>query len=1671
MEMFGRSTRPSRSWQGTGTSFGSALGVTTAAAPTRRHAVGRRPVWRTVATGQVLVLIATAIAFAPTVTHAAGNAGVQFDGTNDYVTFGAAPGLGASTFTVETWFKWTGGGAITTSGTGGLTSVIPLVAKGRGEAEASNLDMNYLLGIQGGVLGADFEEGAGQTTPGLNHPLLGVTTVTPNVWHHAAVTFDGSTMLIYLDGVLDGTLALGAGHLPRSDSIQHAGIGTGLTSTGVAGGFFAGVIDEARVWNVARSAGQISAAMGSEITAQAGLLGAWHLNEGSGTTTANSGSASANGTLTNGPTWVTGFDVTNAGVQFDGTNDYVTFGAAPGLGGSTFTVETWFKWTGGGAITTSGTGGLTSVIPLVAKGRGEAEASNLDMNYLLGIQGGVLGADFEEGAGQTTPGLNHPLLGVTTVTPNVWHHAAVTFDGSTMLIYLDGVLDGTLALGAGHLPRSDSIQHAGIGTGLTSTGVAGGFFAGVIDEARVWNVARSAGQISAAMGSEITAQAGLLGAWHLNEGSGTTTANSGSASANGTLTNGPTWVTGFVAPSLPPSTPTLSSPSNGASGVSTSPTLDVIASDPEGGSLAVSFFGRPLASGQFALIGTQSGVASGAHATMPWPSRGGGQTYQWYATVSDAGLSTTGPTWTFHTNASAGTVLVGVGDIASCTSGGDEQTAAVMAGLDGAIFTTGDNVYQTGTLAEFNSCYGPTWGPFLSRTRPVAGNHDWGNTTPGSLAGYFAYFGANATDAGGKSYYSYDVDANWHVVNLDSECANVTGGCGAGSPQSNWLITDLGANSTKNVIAVWHKPRFSSGATNLVAMQPLVDVLYAAGVDLVFTGHDHIYERFQPIDATGALDPTYGIRHFTIGTGGAEHHAAGTPLSTSAALDDQTYGVTKLVLHPTTYEWQFLPVDGETFTDAGTGTVHAAPVPAQNGLDLGAGGSYVTFGDPAKLDLATFTIETWFKRTGAGVANSTGTGGVATFIPLVTHGGPQAEGSNVDANWLLGINDTGDVLAADFEDTATGLNHPVSGTTVITDNVWHHAAATYDGTTWRLYLDGQLDVTEVENASPRSDSIQHAGLGVMLTSTGAVGNTARFQGVIDETRVWSGARNLNQIRSTINDELTSGTNLVARWAFSEPSGSLVADSIATAANGTISGAGSSRVAGAPFNIPVDTTPPAPPIGLAATPGDSSVSLAWAANVESDLAGYNVYRSTTAPVVLTGPLNGATLVASPAYTDTTAVNGTTYHYVVTAVDDLANESAGSGDAEATPVGPPEQPTGLDLGAGGSYVTFGDPAKLDLATFTIETWFKRTGAGVANSTGTGGVATFIPLVTHGGPQAEGSNVDANWLLGINDTGDVLAADFEDTATGLNHPVSGTTVITDNVWHHAAATYDGTTWRLYLDGQLDVTEVENASPRSDSIQHAGLGVMLTSTGTVGNTARFQGVIDETRVWSGARNLNQLRAGIHQLPVPTTGLVARWPMGEGTGITIDDAVAPDADGSIVGSGTSWPAGAPFDIPIVNAGADQNITLPSNGLLDGFTLDNGTPSPLTTTWTQVSGPDTAAITSPSTASTSVSFAGSGTGDYVFRLTATDGLNTVFDEVSISVVDPGAETNLGLDFDGVNDYVTFGDAPALGLAQFTLETWFRRDGTGATTSTGTGGVTAIPLVTKGALKATGRSST
>ena len=101
-------------------------------------------------------------------------------------------------------------------------------------------------------------------------------------------------------------------------------------------------------------------------------------------------------------------------------------------------------------------------------------------------------------------------------------------------------------------------------------------------------------------------------------------------------------------------------------------------------------------------------------------------------------------------------------------------------------------------------------------------------------------------------------------------------------------------------------------------MKPLWQALYEYGADVVLSGHEHNYERFEPQNPDGIADQARGIREFVIGTGGRSHYSFGRPIANSAVRNSGTYGVLKLTLHSNSYTWEFIPIAGETFRDSGT---------------------------------------------------------------------------------------------------------------------------------------------------------------------------------------------------------------------------------------------------------------------------------------------------------------------------------------------------------------------------------------------------------------------------------------------------------------------------------------------------------------------------------------------------------------------------------------------------------------------------------------------------------------------------------------------------------------------------------------------------------------------------------
>ena len=223
----------------------------------------------------------------------------------------------------------------------------------------------------------------------------------------------------------------------------------------------------------------------------------------------------------------------------------------------------------------------------------------------------------------------------------------------------------------------------------------------------------------------------------------------------------------------------------------------------------------------------------------------------------------------------------------------------------------------------------------------------------------------------------------------------------------------------------------------------------------------------------------------------------------------------------------------------------------------------------------------------------------------------------------------------------------------------------------------------------------------------------------------------------------------------------------------------------------------------------------------------------------------------------------------------------------------------------HVTMGVAPELGLATFTVEAWVRRDGAGEEGGTGSGGLQ-LVPIASKGRGENDDTIYNCNYAFGFR--GNVLGADFEDMVDGGNHPVVGTTTVPWGTWHHVAVTYDGATWRLFVDGQLDAQSTADATPRHDSIQHFALGTMMDSTGAP--QGWLDGALDEVRVWDRALDETELAAGMYQSIVAGEGLVSRWALDE------PDGGAPDSVGTSAGTVVG---------PVFEA--------------DGAVLDQGTPA------------------------------------------------------------------------------------------------------------------------------------
>ena len=452
------------------------------------------------------------------------------------------------------------------------------------------------------------------------------------------------------------------------------------------------------------------------------------------------------------------------GLFLNGGSSYVSMGNGPqsaaAFGAGDFTVECRFLRTGKGIPESSGAGGVTAV-PLIAKCGAEAEGDSRDGNYFLGVDAdGRLVADFEQYSATNngtaySAGQNFPVVGSTILQSGVWYHVAATYETATgnWKLYVDGVAEsisvpsGSPQTFPGVTPRHDSIQGLGIGTTIDSNGTSHGYFQGIIAEARIWNIARTEGQIHANKNMKVlSGQAGMIARFGLDDGVGTSavgTTAAGLATPVGILSGTilPVWVNAkeFASGSNLPPIVTVVSPGDEASGIGDSTSVSINVTDPEGAGTTVEFYGRkttPLLPGpDFTIVAIPDTQYYSENISVYPVAPGTGANISYFNTQTE---------WIRDHRISRNIAFVShMGDIVN--NGDFSGNPAEWIRADGAMKTIEN---QSTTLRA----YGIPWGV-------APGNHDIGTGDGiGTTIFYNQYFGTSRFE--GRNYYGGNFGTN-----------------------------------------------------------------------------------------------------------------------------------------------------------------------------------------------------------------------------------------------------------------------------------------------------------------------------------------------------------------------------------------------------------------------------------------------------------------------------------------------------------------------------------------------------------------------------------------------------------------------------------------------------------------------------------------------------------------------------------------------------------------------------------------------------------------------------------------------------------------------------------------------------------------------------------------------
>ena len=1181
-------------------------------------------------------------------------------------------------------------------------------------------------------------------------------------------------------------------------------------------------------------------------------------------------------------------------LSFNGSSAYVTVPVINLSGSNTLALEAWIKPTN---LTATG---ASEII------RQEVLYGNPD--WLLSFQNNGTILSFGVHTAANYQELRVSINAADYVDGN-WHHIAATYDGTTKILYKDGVPIGSDSQ-SGNVVFQAILS--GIGVDLNNGGT-NEFFNGAMDEVSVWAVTRSAADIAASLHQPLTgAESGLAACWHFDEGSGTSASDSGPNALTGTLVNNPVWIISGVPGGSSPAVVTKA-----ASNLNTNSAMLNGIINPIGFSTSFYFD-----------YGTTTNYGS---QTTPVDIGNGS-----IAVPVSAAVTSLNPGIAYHYRVVA-TVK------GSPTYGRD--TLFVTGGLIGgsALNFTGSNAYvvlPAIDLSAGNQVSLEAWIKPNDITTPVYSDivrQQGSSATPDWLLG-FQNNGALLTfglkTASGYQEFHLPIqpgdytDGKWHHIAATYDGAIkrlYRDGLQIGAVAQTGNVTFTAGGSGAIGAAVTGTSEFFTGTIDEVRIwsvaRSATDIAGNIFTTVVPQPGLAAYYRFDEGSGTTASDFSGNAR-----TGSLVNSPAWVSSTVPFFVDPPiTIGlisqvtansaVPNITVNPMGVAGQAFLVFGATtnydhqtaLQNLGNGSIPISLTnallrnlaPAQqyhyrvvvtninevffspdkvfftlgnnSGTALNFNGinSYVTV-PPINLSASNaLTLEAWIKPTDLTTT---------AYSDLI-----RQQGASYYPDWLLLFQNNGTFLSfgVNAGGTYNELRVPINAADYVDGN-WHHIAATYDGTTKILYKDG-VPI----GSNSQSGNILFSGAPCSLGAFSSYSPSEFFNGLMDEVQVWNVARSAAQVSQLLNHGLTGSENgLSAYFRFDEGSGVTTSDLSDSGHNGTL------------VNSPgwVPSTAPVLPAESAVTgfvsgATTNSATLNGSANPGGlTAAAYFNYGFTTNYTASTPSQNigngfSPVPMASPI---SALLAGQLYHYRLSASN--SGSTVLGRDGTFFTAGP-FAGKALSFNGSNSYVRL---PVLDLSSsnaITLEAWIKSsdiTSAATSDILRQQAFATtdwFLGFENHGTILSFGLGAGSPFGFGVGGA-------YQELQIGIN-----SADFADGNWHHIAATYDGTTQRLYRDGAL-IGSVALTGNVTFTANDNSIGASFNG---VSGSEFFNGLIDEVRIWAVPRSAADINQYLNRSLTGTdSGLLAYWRFDEGTGIFANDATGNGHTGILI-NGPVW--------------------------------------------------------------------------------------------------------------------------------------------------------------------------